>query len=186
MTRSLRFYPIAIGLALLFGCGGDDAATSGGGGSGGQPEVEDLDMTASDFECIKSWTQVRKFWMTNKLGHDAEALATANSETGGTYPVGTVIQLIPTEAMVKRRAGFSAETKDWEFFFLEITDKQTTIAARGATDVVNGFGGNCFTCHAKAEPKWDLVCETGHGCDPIPVTDDQIKMIQDGDTRCAP
>ena len=35
----------------------------------------------------------------------------------------------------------------------------TKIHVRGATDVVNQFGGNCLTCHAQAEAKWDMICE---------------------------
>jgi hypothetical protein len=167
------------------GSGGSGGGESGSGGGGGAA-VEDLDMKEADFECLLDWTAVRKFRITNKLGHTDETLAVANSADGGVYPVGTVIQLIPTEAMVKRRAGFSADTKDWEFFFLEVTGKTTTIKARGTKDVVNGFGGNCLNCHAKAEPKWDFICEDTHGCDPIPVTPQQIKEIQDGDPRCVP
>jgi hypothetical protein len=29
---------------------------------------------------------------------------------------------------------------------------------RGFAEVNNRFGGNCFNCHAKARPEWDLVC----------------------------
>jgi hypothetical protein len=188
MTRSTTLYSLALG-ALLLGCGsGDDAAGSSSatsGGSGGSA-AEDLEMTEADFECILDWTAVHKFRITNKLGHQEEAIAVANSADGGVYPVGTIIQLIPTEAMVKRRPGFSAATKDWEFFFLEVTGKQTTIKARGAGEVVNGFGGNCLNCHALAEPQWDLVCEDSHGCDPLPFTAEQIKMVQDSDPRCVP
>jgi hypothetical protein len=28
----------------------------------------------------------------------------------------------------------------------------------GFAEVNNRFGGNCFNCHAKARPEWDLVC----------------------------
>ena len=103
------------------------------------------------------------------LGRLDETLAVAQNPEGGAYPVGTVIQLIPTEAMVKRAPGFSPLTFDWEFFFLGVSASGTTIEARGTTEVVNGFGGNCYDCHVKAEPQWDLVCETDHGCDPIPL-----------------
>jgi hypothetical protein len=175
MNRLLLGIPLVLAAALA-GCGSDE------GGAG----AEDLELTEADFECILDWTSVRKFRVTNKLGHMEEALAVANSTEGGTYPVGTVIQLVPTEAMVKRRAGFSPATKDWEMLFLEVSAQGTTIKARGTTDVVNGFGGNCSTCHAKAEAKWDFVCEDTHGCDPIPVTPEQIKEIQDSDPRCSP
>ena len=149
-----------------------------------EPAVEDLDMTAADFGCILDWPKVDRFRITNKLGHQDEAEAVARAADGGTYPVGTVIQLIPNEAMVKRRQGWSPETNDWEFFALETTATGTSIVSRGTDDVVNAFDGNCFDCHAAAEPKWDLVCASGHGCDPLPVTPEQIEMIQQSDPRC--
>jgi hypothetical protein len=141
-------------------------------------------MQPEDFVCILEWDKVRKFRITNLLGHQAEALAVANDPAGGVYPVGTVIQLIPNEAMVKRRIGFAPDNSDWEFFFLDTTADGTTITARGTSKVVNGFGGNCFDCHAKAEPQWDRICEEGHGCDPLPFTAEQIEMVQQGDPRC--
>jgi hypothetical protein len=147
-------------------------------------ELEDLDMQPGDFTCILEWDKVRKFRITNLLGHQAEALAAANDPAGAVFPVGTVIQLIPNEAMVKRAAGFAPDNSDWEFFFLDTTVDGTTIVDRGTTAVVNGFGGNCFDCHAKAAPQWDRLCEEGHGCDPLPFTAEQIEMVQQGDPRC--
>lgn len=196
MRRSLVAITILFLAAPVFaGCDpGSDAGTggssstgdTGGGGAGGTgtATADDLDMTEADFECIKNWDQVNLFFLTNKLGDVQGALDVAKSADGGTYPVGTIIQLIPTEAMVKRKAGFSAETNDWEFFFLEVSEAGTTIAARGTTDVVNQFGGNCFDCHSKAEPKWDLVCEKTHGCDPLPLSDSTIVSVQNADPRC--
>ena len=52
----------------------------------------------------------------------------ANDPNGGTYPVGTLIQLIPQEAMIKRHKGFNAKTSDWEFFFLTTDATGTTTA----------------------------------------------------------
>jgi hypothetical protein len=161
---------------------GDAASSSSGDATTGA--VEDIDMRPEDFTCILEWAKVRKFRVTNLLGHQEEALAVANDPAGGVYPVGTVIQLIPNEAMVKRGAGFAPDNSDWEFFFLDTTAQGTTITARGTTDVVNGFGGNCFDCHAKAAPQWDRICEEGHGCDPLPFTPEQIEMVQQGDPRC--
>lgn len=157
------------------------APTTGDGTTGA---VEDLDMQPEDFVCILGWDKVRKFRITNLLGHLDEALAVAEDPAGGVYPVGTVVQLIPNEAMVKRAPGFAPENADWEFFALETSAQGTTIMARGTTDVVNGFGGNCFDCHAKAAPQWDRLCEEGHGCDPLPITPEQIEMVQQSDPRC--
>jgi hypothetical protein len=147
--------------------------------------AEDLDMQPDDFVCILGWDKVRKFRVTNLLGHLDATLAVANDPAGGVYPVGTVIQLIPNEAMVKRRVGFAPDNNDWEYFALNTTADGTTISARGGTqEVVNGLGGSCFDCHAKAAPQWDRICEEGHGCDPLPFTAEQIEMVQQGDPRC--
>ncbi len=86
--------------------------------------------------------------------------------------------------MVKREAGFNVATKDWEFFELDVTAQGSSIRNRGVADVINKFGGNCFGCHIKARPKFDLICEQGHGCDEIPVTREQIAAIQAADSRC--
>lgn len=141
-------------------------------------------MSAEDFVCIRDGEKVRKFYVTNPLGFLDEALAVANSSEGGVYPVGTVLQLVPLEAMVKRRVGFSPETNDWEFFSLDVSEGETTILARGSADVVNAFGGNCLGCHSLAAPQWDLVCEDTHGCDPLPLSAEVIENIQNADSRC--
>lgn len=82
--------------------------------------VQDLEMQAEDFECIQNWDKINNFFITNKLGHLEEALVVANSAEGGEYPVGTIIQLVPIEAMVKRVKGWDPQTNDWEYFFLGV------------------------------------------------------------------
>lgn len=139
-------------------------------------------MKATDFECVLHWTKVGSYRITNKLGHDP--VPTANNPAGGTFPIGTVLQIVPTEAMVKRRAGFSAMTHDWEFFSLGVSASGTTITKRGTTDVVNAFNGNCFGCHMKAMPAFDLICGTTHGCDALPLTEAQLVNLQNNDARC--
>jgi len=153
-------------------------------GRDAQIEGEDARLEAADFGCILEWPMVRHFRITNVRGHLDEALAVANSPTGGTYPVGTILQLVPSEAMVKRGRGFSPETNDWEFFALDARAGGTTVRSRGAQDTVNAFGGNCFSCHARAEPQWDFVCEDTHGCDPLPIATATLLDIQNGDPRC--
>lgn len=86
--------------------------------------------------------------------------------------------------MVKHHAGWDTETNDWEFFFLDVSTGKTSIVTRGHEEVVNGNGLNCFACHKKARPEWDLTCETDHGCDPISVTRAQIAEMQSKDPRC--
>jgi hypothetical protein len=128
-------------------------------------------------------THVRNFFVANLLGSLTGSLAIAHSPTGGTYPVGTVIQLIPTEAMVKHRPGYSTATDDWEFFSLAVSPSGTKILRRGTSDVVNAFGGNCAACHSAAQSNFDFVCEHDHGCAPLPVGDNVIQAIQRADPR---
>ena len=142
------------------------------------------DIDANSFRCITKMTPVRQFYVDNLRGDLDATLAAANSATGAVYPPGSVLQLIPGEAMVKRDKGFDAMTHDWEFFELDVSKDGTRVRKRGAADVVNRFGGNCFQCHIQAAPQWDLVCETDHGCAPIPVTPAMIRALQRTDPRC--
>lgn len=137
-----------------------------------------------EFSCIRDMTPVRGFYVDNLLGDLEATKAVAESETGGTYPPGSVIQLVPTEVMVKREEGHSPATNDWEFFELSVSTEGSEITTRGFSDVVNRFGGNCLDCHEKAEPQWDMVCEKNHGCAPIPFTELMVKAIQKTDPRC--
>jgi len=139
---------------------------------------------AKSFRCITEMTPVRHFYVDNLLGNLDATLAVANSATGGTYPAGSVIQLVPGEAMVKRDKGFNPVTHDWEFFELDVTKDGTQIRKRGFAEIVNRFGGNCFGCHIQARPQWDFVCESDHGCAPIPVTRAMSGALQRTDPRC--
>jgi len=147
---------------------------------------EPVNIDSDTFRCIRDMTPVRGFYVDNLHGEEALAgtLIAARSESGGTYPPGSVVQLVPTEVMIKREPGFDAATKDWEFFELDVSPGGSAIRARGTTDVVNRFGGNCLDCHAKARPEWDLICEQTHGCDPIPLTPVMVRAIQKTDPRC--
>jgi hypothetical protein len=116
----------------------DDAGASGNDDASGPPLLPDggdagpdLDMQASDFDCILSWPKVGDYRITNKLGNLSGSLAIANAPDGGVFPVGTVVQLIPDEAMVKRYVGFNAASDDWEFFNLSTSASGTTINQRG-------------------------------------------------------
>jgi hypothetical protein len=185
VPRARHAASLALVLFLLAACGGDD----GGGDVDASDEtttteaVEDLEMEADDFVNVNDMTAVRGFFVDNRLGHLDEALEVAEDPAGGTYPVGTIIQLIPTEAMVKRAEGFSPATNDWEFFSLAVTAEGTEILERGGVDVINQFGGSCADCHLRAEPEFDLVCEDTHGCDPLPIGDDIITAVQASDPR---
>jgi hypothetical protein len=135
------------------------------------------------FKCITEMTHVRHFYVDNLAGNLAGTVKVAQTATGD-YPVGSVLQLVPTEVMVKREKGFNASTRDWEFFELNISPTSSTIRVRGVQDVNNRFGDNCFNCHVKAHPEFDLVCDNNHGCDPIPVTRAMSGALQRTDPRC--
>jgi hypothetical protein len=141
-------------------------------------------IDAKSFRCIMQMTPVRHFYVDNLRGDLDATVAAANSATGAVYPPGSVIQLVPGEVMVKRDKGFNPATHDWEFFELDVSKDGTQIRKRGFADVVNRFGGNCFGCHIAARPEWDLVCESDHGCAPIPLTRAMSGALQRTDPRC--
>ena len=147
-------------------------------------DTVEIQVTAETFRCLTEMTPVRHFYVDNLLGDLEATLAVAHAEDGGRYPPGSVVQLVPTEVMVKHHEGWNAATRDWEFFELEVSEDGSSILNRGFVDVVNSAGGNCFGCHVKAKPQWDLICEKDHGCDPVGVTPEQILKIQQADPRC--
>jgi hypothetical protein len=190
-------------LALLGCSSGSSApgATPGASSDAGHlvdagAETEDFMATAATFDCLKGseWTQVGLSYFKNTLGHTGEMLAVARSPDGGTFPVGTVVQLIPTEASVKRGEAFSAASHDWEFFSLNVSSTGTTIKARGGdSHVVSSLTGeSCLGCHGQAAPQWDFLCgdadggSTSHGCASLGplATPATIMSIQSSDPRC--
>ena len=146
--------------------------------------VDKLVISATDFDCVLDMQPVRGFYVDNLIDGNLQETLTIAKAGEGEYPAGSVVQLVPGEVMVKHPQGFSAATKDWEFFELNVSPQGTQINKRGFVDVVNRFGGNCFGCHVKAEPKYDMICETGHGCDPIPLTAEITTLLQKTDARC--
>jgi hypothetical protein len=143
-----------------------------------------VNIDEKSFSCIRDMTPVRHFYVDNLLGDIEGTLAVANAPEGAVYPAGSVVQLVPTEVMVKRESGTFPATGDWEFFELEVNEEGSKIGKRGFVDVVNRFDGNCFTCHAPAREKWDFICESGHGCDPIPIDHNMTGALQRSDPRC--
>ena len=145
---------------------------------------EDVVAQPADFKNLKDMTKVRGMFVDNLLGHLPEAVAIAENPEGGVFPVGTVIQLVPQEAMIKRKAGFSPAFGDWEFLELATSADGTVINKRGGAEVVNRFGGkSCAACHVKADIKFDFICEKTHGCDPLPVPDSVFIALQEADAR---
>jgi hypothetical protein len=155
------------------------AAHATGGGSA-EPKVRVAD---DSFKCILEMTKVRHFYVDNLLGNLDATVAVASAGTGD-YPEGSVVQLMPNEVMVKHEAGFNPVTRDWEFFWIDVDKNGSKIYTRGFAEVNNRLGLNCFTCHIKARPEFDFICETDHGCDPIPVTKEMFGALQRTDPRC--
>lgn len=141
-------------------------------------------VTDDTFVCLKKMHPVRGFFVGNLLDKLDDTVAAAEQLEGAPYPPGSIVQLIPAEVMIKHHKGWSAQTNDWEFFELDVSEKGSKIKVRGTTQVKNKFGGNCFECHQKAKPQWDLICEDDHGCEPLPIPDFLISWIQQSDPRC--
>ncbi|MBV8523878.1 MAG: hypothetical protein JOY71_17440 [Acetobacteraceae bacterium] len=145
-----------------------------------EPKVK---VDNNSFKCITEMTKVRHFYVDNLLGN-VEGTAAVAKVGKGDYPEVSVLQLIPTEAMVKQQKGFNPQTHDWEFFALDVDKNGTKIYARGFEDVNNRFGLNCFTCHKEATKDFDFICEQEHGCAPIPITRAMFGALQRTDPRC--
>jgi hypothetical protein len=76
------------------------------------------DVTISDgtFDCILNWPKIRNTRIKNQ---DPQSLERAkrilqDSVPNVEYPAGTILQLVPHEAMVKRSAGTFPKTHGWE------------------------------------------------------------------------
>jgi hypothetical protein len=121
--------------------------------------IEDLDMKLQDFANIQGLRHPagRNYLVANPLGHESEALAVASSPTGGTFPVGSIVEVQPREVMVKRRRGFNPPTNDWEFFAITFASDGKTprsFAVRGKQET------SCFQCHSSLSSlTWDYMCQ---------------------------
>lgn len=140
--------------------------------------------TAADFGCLQTWPAVGHTRYASLTGALDAALAVAKGEQPGPFPAGTIVQLMPTEAMVKLAPGSSPETDDWEYLKLALNRRgELTIKERGGAEVKN-VAGSCHACHQTA-PQWDHVCAEDHGCKPLPgfVVKGALKAV-DKDPRC--
>lgn len=147
--------------------------------------AEDVVVTEKSFGCVLDLPKVRNTRIQNP---DPEKLKEAirifrDSVPNQEYPTGTVLQLVPFEAMVKHPREAFPKTNGWEFFFLTLSAEGTKIQDRGDKVVNTTLKLPCLGCHEPAA-KFDFVCEKGHGCAPIPLTDAKIAEIQASDPRC--
>ena len=83
--------------------------------SNSQDQDKQLDVTEDLFKCLTEMTRssTGAFFVDNMLGDIDATLAVANSATGGEYPAGSVISLVPSEVMIKHDAGWNTATNDW-------------------------------------------------------------------------
>ncbi|MFT5583726.1 MAG: hypothetical protein ACI9VR_001307 [Cognaticolwellia sp.] len=125
----------------------------------------DAFLTDADFGCFRDWEKVGHSYYTSVIGDPAAAAQAARDNTP--FPVGTVVQLMPNEAMVKRHVGYSDETGDWEFLKLQLVKGHAVITERGTSQVKNLAGG-CAECHAASAESNDWVCSESHGCEVLP------------------
>jgi hypothetical protein len=138
----------------------------------------------SDFRCLERGRKIEGksfyvFHRSKKRLRKAVKIATRDLPERR-YPVGTILQLLPAEAMVKRGGRFNREGGGWEWFRLAVTRDGTRIAARGGAEVANPLG-SCQGCHAAAA-RFDFVCE-GHGAPGLDLPPDVIRALQQ-DPRC--
>jgi hypothetical protein len=148
--------------------------------------ADDIAVSEQTFDCILGWPQIRNTRIKNS---DPEKLKEAmrifrDSIPDKEYPVGTIVQLVPFEAMVKHPRETFPKANGWEFFALDVSDAGTKIKDRGDNVVNLSLGLPCLSCHQPAA-KFDFVCEKGHGCAPIPFDDQKIAELQGADPRCA-
>jgi hypothetical protein len=172
--------PVAATLLALFATMGLSVVTAQAADSATEPKVK---VDDNSFKCITDMTPVRHFYVDNLLGNLDATVAVAKADKGD-YPEGSVLQLMPNEVMIKQQKGYSPETRDWEFFYIDVDKNGSKIFKRGAAEVNNRLGLNCFGCHAQAKAEFDLVCEQDHGCAPIPVTRAMFGALQRTDPRC--
>ncbi len=95
--------------------------------------AQDLTVSEQTFGCILDWPKVRN---TRFKHSDPEKLKEAmrifrESVPDKEYPVGTILQLVPFEAMVKHPREKFPNTNGWEFFFLDVSKAGTKIKDRG-------------------------------------------------------
>ncbi len=169
--------------ALLAACGAPSERQSWENSF--QGEGEDAFLLDDDFVCLgdERFENVEGRRMWNALGHQLEAVEHGRLRSLGEYPVGTVIQLFPDEASVKRGRGFSPATGDWEFLALSFDDDgRSIIHNRGTTEIANA-AGSCISCHARANA-FDYVCFTNDGCGSFPFFVDATVDPDADDPRC--
>src|SRR5580704_491632 len=111
--------------------------------------ADDLVITEKSFGCVLNLPKVRNTRIQNP---DPEKLKEAtrifqDSVPDKDYPTGTILQLIPTEAMVKHERSAFPNTNGWEFFALKVSADGTAIQERGDKVLNTSLKKPCLDCH---------------------------------------
>jgi hypothetical protein len=72
--------------------------------------AQTVEVNDDSFKCLTEMSPVRGFFVDNLLGDLQSTLDAAETVNGAVYPVGSVVQLVPTEVMVKRERGKEVTT----------------------------------------------------------------------------
>ncbi len=96
-----------------------------------------LAVSESAFKCLSALAASGRFFVDNILGDLDATLAVANSKSGGNYPPGSLLTLVPNEAVIKHQQGWNPATNDWEFFLLDLSEEGTSILTRGGAEVAS-------------------------------------------------
>ena len=141
------------------------------------------DVPESVMSCVATGSKVGHTWIQHadpaRLKEAVRIYETKAESVD--YPEGTVLRLIPQEAMIKRSKAAFPNTNGWEYFALAVTPQGTTVRARG-NEASNPLG-TCQNCHSGAS-KGDYICASG-GCTAVPLTEERIAAIQTADPRGA-
>jgi hypothetical protein len=144
-----------------------------------------------DFHCLLKGKKPegKDFYVFNRNRaklRKAVAMSQTGELPGKGYPVGTILQVLPFEAMIKRRPGYNPDGNDWEFVRLTPTPEGgTQILADGRAEVANALG-SCQGCHKALALRYDLVCGFVVGASGLGLTEEQLAKIQASDPRCTP
>jgi len=143
----------------------------------------------TDFHCLTDGAQPdgKRFRIFGKKRIVKKALRKTNTaKLGKGYPVGTILQLFPFEAMAKRGGKFNKAGHGWEYFTLKPNaDGTTEILKRGTAEVTGLTQSSCQDCHERLAADHDAVCEFTFGPEGLGLTDDLIRVLQ-RDARCPP
>jgi hypothetical protein len=148
--------------------------------------------TETDFTCIRDWPKVGTLRVFHhkkrKLRKAVRTLERGKPKRK--LPKGTILQLIPFEAMVKAKGGLNREGGGWEFFALSVSADGTEILQRTSLETpdapVGNALGSCQSCHSAAAD-FDFVCGNGRGlCAGNAFLEEISRLLQETDPRCPP